>query len=91
MTEETFQKLRDAIQQADVPEATRNHLLELVTAAQNEPSSVEVDQVEPDQEDTAPPQGIRRLIASLEGLEATHPEATDLINGLAMGLSKMGF
>ena len=90
MTEDTFQKLRDTIQQADVPEATRNELLNLIHAAQSESVS-DSDQQEPDAEETAPPQGIQRLIASLEGLEATHPEATDLVNRLALGLSKMGF
>jgi hypothetical protein len=73
-----------------LPEATRAELLQLVAAVKQEhglEEDVETES-EPAAEDDQP--GLSRLMASVEGLEASHPELAASINQVAITLSKMG-
>ena len=84
MIDKHLDQLRATLEQAeDLPESTRKKLLELLDTVQNESSD---DTTEGESE----PAGVTGLLASVEQLEASHPEIASLINQVAMTLSRMG-
>jgi hypothetical protein len=91
MIQEHLDQLRTALQQApSLPETTRSELLALVAAIEKEAAgragAAEVAGVEGADEQS----GLGKLAASVEELEASHPELAASINQVAITLSKMG-
>lgn len=91
MIQEHLDQLRTALQQApSLPEPTRFELLGLVAAIEREAAeragAAEGASVEGSDEQS----GLGKLAASVEELEASHPELAASINQVAITLSKMG-
>ena len=99
MIQDNLQQLRSAIEESTLPDENKTHLLGLVNAVETEAAGLETESEAGEAsgeelEETESPENqgaLDRLVASLDGMEATHPKLTDLINQLALGLSKMGF
>ncbi len=73
---------------SNLPEETRTELLKQAALLETQQAQDDVDA-----EDTEPDEaneGVDRLIASIEGLEASHPQITSLVNRIAMTLGNMG-
>ncbi len=88
MIDKHLDQLRTTLEQAqDLPESTRTKLLELLDTVQNEVSEASGDGAA---EGESEPTGVTGLLASVEQLEASHPEIASLINQVAMTLSRMG-
>ena len=86
MIQDHLQQLRSELEQTELPAGSKTRLLELLAAAESEASADTPEETLPEERGA-----INRLIASIDGMEAAHPKLTDLVNQLAMGLSKMGF
>ena len=88
MIDKHLDQLRATLEQAeDLPESTRTKLLELLDTVQNESSETSGDDTA---EGNTEPTGVPGLLASVEQLEASHPEIASLINQVAITLSRMG-
>lgn len=86
MNDEHLDQLRTTLEQAEgVPESTRTKLLELLAAVRNN-TGVPANGEAPSEPDG----GVTGLLASVEQLEASHPELAALVNQVAMTLSRMG-
>ena len=87
MIDKHLDELRATLEQAqDLPESTRTKLLELLATVQNEAA----DTTPTEDAEAEPKEGMNGLLASVESLEASHPEIASLINQVAMTLSRMG-
>jgi hypothetical protein len=73
---------------SNLPEETRVELLKQAALLETRQAKdeVEAEDAEPNQAR----EGVDRLIASIEGLEASHPQITSLVNRIAMTLGNMG-
>ena len=82
MVNDLLQQLRSKVEQASgLPATTKAELLKLV--ADLERQTTAAGKVEHRD-------GLDRLMASVEGLEASHPDITALVNGIATSLSNLG-
>jgi hypothetical protein len=72
----------------NLPDETRAELLKQAAALKVQQAEDEMA-AEGDEIDE-PREGVDRLMASIEGLEASHPEITSLVNRIAMTLGNMG-
>lgn len=91
MIENLLAELRKQVERADnLSEETRADLLQHVEAMESSHANIAFE--EPDDSiDTADePQGIDRLVSSVEELEASHPEITATVNRIATVLGNMG-
>lgn len=70
-----------------LPEETRDELLKQAALLESQQTK---DDEEEEAENPDLREGVNRLIASIEGLEASHPEITSLVNRIAMTLGNMG-
>jgi len=72
----------------NLPEETRVELLKQAAALKVQQAQ---DELAAEVSGTDEPrEGVDRLVASIEGLEASHPEITSLVNRIAMTLGNMG-
>lgn len=71
----------------NLPEETRAELLKQAEALKEQ---AERDEEITEEEEAGEPDAGERLLSSIEGLEATHPEITSLVNRIAMTLGNMG-
>ena len=85
MVKPLLEQLRTKVENArGLPDTTKSELLKLVADLDRQTAG------------TAAPasgtgkHGVDRLISSVEGLEASHPEITDLANRIATMLANMG-
>jgi hypothetical protein len=97
MIQDLLAELRTQLEQADnLPDSTRADLLAHLQAMEtSHASSVEdADELAADAESAEPvehePQGIERLVTSVEELEVSHPEITATVNRIATVLGNMG-
>lgn len=93
MIEEHIEQLRSRLEQAaGLPEGARAELLGLVDAVRRDAGlhPVESGANAPSQPETEEQSGIGRLLASVDELEASHPELAASINKVADTLAKMG-
>lgn len=81
MVNDLLQQLRSKVEQASgLPATTKSELLKLVADLEGQAAAGKVEHRD----------GLDRLIASVEGLEASHPDITALVNGIATTLSNLG-
>lgn len=82
MVNDLLQQLRSKVEQASgLPATTKTELLKLV--AELERQTVATGSTEHRH-------GLNQLVASVEGLEASHPDITALANRIATTLANMG-
>jgi hypothetical protein len=85
MVKPLLDQLRAKVESAHgLSDTTKSELLKLVADLESQTAGK-----------TAPvsgvrPPGVDRLVSSVEGLEASHPEITDLANRIATMLANMG-
>ncbi|MDB6140073.1 MAG: hypothetical protein JWO94_3145 [Verrucomicrobiaceae bacterium] len=88
MIDKHLDQLRTTLEQAEgLPESTRTKLLELLSAVQDETADGAASET-PAADSNGP--AVTGLLASVEQLEASHPEIAGLINQVAITLSRMG-
>jgi hypothetical protein len=94
MIEEHIQQLRTKLEQASgLPESTKAELLALVAAVRNDAAGLEGVETEVPPSSGADDEsagGIGKLLASVDELEASHPELAASINQVANTLARMG-
>lgn len=94
MIQEHLAQLRSKLEQEPgLPETTKAELLKLVAAVEIETlggAGNRTDVAASDAEDADGQGGLGKLAASVEELEASHPELAASINQVAITLSKMG-
>lgn len=95
MIKDHLEQLRSRLDQADgLPPATKTELLKLIAAVETEvgleTSPAAETQTDSANTSTETEPGINRLMASVEELEASHPDLAASINQVALTLSKMG-
>lgn len=85
MVKPLLEQLRAKVESASgLPATTKTELLKLVAELESQsarPGSAGA---------TADPHGVDRLVAAVEGLEASHPEITEVANRIATMLGNMG-
>ena len=82
MVKPLLEQLRAKVESATgLPAATKAELLKLV-------ADLEIQSARPGS--GANPHGVNRLVAAVEGLEASHPEITEVANRVATMLGNMG-
>ncbi len=85
MVKPLLEQLRAKVETASgLPATTKSELLKLVTELESQSAGTGPASA------TAAPQGVDRLVASVEGLEVSHPDITNLVNRIATMLSNMG-
>lgn len=93
MIKDHLEQLQSRLEQENrLPEQTRSELLKLVAKAKQEAgveAAEEEVEVSSDTDESEEP-AFGGLMASVEGLEASHPDLAASINQVAMALSKMG-
>ena len=76
MVKPLLEQLRAKVETArGLPDTTKSELLKLVAELESQDASRH---------------GVGRLVSSVEGLEVSHPEITDLANRIATALANMG-
>ena len=87
MINEHLDQLQTTLEQAEgMPESTRAKLLELLAAVREESTDSAAEKTDSPEAG----EGMTGLLASVEQLEASHPEIASLINQVAITLSRMG-
>ena len=82
MANDLLQQLRSKVEKASgLPATTKSELLNLVAELERQPPSAGA---------TEHRRGLDRLIASIEGLEVSHPDLTAEVNRIATILANMG-
>ena len=85
MVKPLLEQLRAKVETASgLPAKTKSELLKLVADLESQ-----ADRTGP-AGSAAVPQGVDRLVAAVEGLEASHPEITDVVNRIATMLGNLG-
>jgi Domain of unknown function (DUF4404) len=85
MVKPLLEQLRSKVENArGLPDTTKSELLKLVAELESQTAGKAVAG------SGAGPHGLDRLISSVEGLEVSHPEITDLANRIATMLGNMG-
>jgi hypothetical protein len=91
MIENLLAELRKQVELADnLPESTREDLLQHVEAMEASHANSAIEESEEAESVAEEPQGIDRLVSSVEELEASHPEITATVNRIATVLGNMG-
>jgi len=91
MIENLLAELRKQVELADnLPESTRKDLLQHVEAMEASHATSVFEESEESESVAEEPQGIDRLVSSVEELEASHPEITATVNRIATVLGNMG-
>lgn len=91
MIENLLAELRKQVERADnLPEETRADLLQHVEAMESSHANIALEEPDDSAEAAGEPQGIDRLVSSVEELEASHPEITATVNRIATVLGNMG-
>jgi len=82
MVKPLLEQLRAKVETASgLPATTKSELLKLVAELESQSARTG---------STADPHGVDRLVASVEGLEVSHPEITDIVNRIATMLGNIG-
>jgi hypothetical protein len=85
MIEDLLEQLRSKVEKASgLPDTTKTELLKLVAEVKGQTA----DGKHPGAADGQ--HGIHRLISSVEDLEVSHPDITDLVNRIATMLGNIG-
>ncbi|HUK82265.1 MAG TPA: DUF4404 family protein [Verrucomicrobiae bacterium] len=85
MVRPLLQQLRTKVENAHgLPDITKSELLKLVAELESQTAGTAATAT------GTGPHGLDRLIASVEGLEVSHPEIADLANRIATMLGNMG-
>lgn len=91
MIENLLAQLRNQVENAgNLPDATRADLLQHVEAMQSSHAASVMEEPDETGAEAPEPQGIERLVNSVEELEVSHPEITATVNRIATVLSNMG-
>ena len=91
MIENLLAELRKQVELADnLPESTREDLLQHVEAMEASHATSVIEESDDSESVAEEPQGIDRLVSSVEELEASHPEITATVNRIATVLGNMG-
>lgn len=93
MIEEHIEQLRSKLEQAvGLPESTKAELLDLVAAVRRDATGLanQESEVKSGADEIEAQGGIGKLMASVDELEASHPELAASINKVADTLAKMG-
>lgn len=93
MIEEHLEKLRARLEQADgLPDATKSELLNLVATLRQEALGSSGAEASAGESSTGEGEqtGIGKLLASVDELEASHPELAASISQVANVLGRMG-
>ena len=92
MIEEHLEQLRSRLEQAaGLPESTKAELLNLVESVRKEAGVAPAETTgEAAEGEDASEGGIGKLMASVDELEASHPELAASINQVASTLARMG-
>ena len=89
MIDQLLEQLRTSVANSDtLPESTKEELLAHVAAMSEELQTHPESPADPDAK--SEPHGLARLRASVEELEASHPDITSLVSRLATQLSNLG-
>ena len=87
MIDKLLEQLRTQLENSEsLPETTRQELLQHVAAIESRTGGA-ADATEATEEE---PQGLDKLVSSVESLEVSHPELTALVNRVAVALGNMG-
>jgi Domain of unknown function (DUF4404) len=85
MVKPLLEQLRSKVESArGLPDATKSELLKLVAELESQTAGAAATG------SSAGSHGLDRLISSVEGLEVSHPEITELANRIATMLGNMG-
>ena len=85
MVKPLLEQLRNKVENASgLPDTTKSELLKLVADLDRQTAGTATT------DSSAGKHGVDRLVSSVEGLEASHPEITDLANRIATMLANMG-
>ena len=85
MVKPLLEQLRTKVENArGLPDTTKSELLKLVADLESQTAGTAAT-VSAEGQD-----GLDRLISSVEGLEASHPDITGLVNRIATMLANMG-
>ena len=85
MVKPLLEQLRAKVENATgLPDTTKSELLKLVAELESQAAGKAAAG------SGVSPHGLNRLISSVEGLEVSHPEITDLANRIATMLGNMG-
>jgi hypothetical protein len=85
MVKPLLDQLRAKVESASgLPATTKSELLKLVAELESQSARPGRAGSKPD------PQGVERLVAAVEGLEASHPEITEVANRIATMLGNLG-
>lgn len=85
MVKPLLDQLRTKVESASgLPATTKSELLKLVSELESESARATPAG------STVNPHGVDRLVASVEGLEASHPEITEIVNRIATMLGNLG-
>jgi hypothetical protein len=80
MVKPLLEQLRAKVENArGLPDTTKSELLKLVTELESQSAGQDAGR-----------HGVGRLISTVEGLEVSHPEITDLANRIATTLANLG-
>lgn len=89
MIEDLLKQLRATVaEDTTLPEATKADLIRHVEAMEVQTSAFSTDTSSSEVESEKPV--LEQLVTSVEGLEASHPEITTIVNRLANTLGNMG-
>jgi hypothetical protein len=101
MIRDQFAELRAVVERStDLPEATRDKLLQLADELENEVMSSGAAERAKEMQDDAEMSSDEEqseggagtgLVSAIEGFEASHPELSNTVNNVAAMLSKLGF
>jgi hypothetical protein len=85
MVKPLLEQLRAKVENASgLPNTTKAELLKLVADLESQTAGTAATA------SSSGKHGVDRLISSVEGLEVSHPEITDLVNRIATMLANMG-
>jgi hypothetical protein len=95
MVKNLLEQLRTKVENASgLPDATKSELLKLVAELESRAARTGSPEAGGSNAGTSGStegqHGLHRLISSVEGLEASHPDITDLANRIATILGNMG-
>ena len=89
MLDDLLKQLRTTVaEDTSLPETTKADLIRHVEAMEAQTSALSADAASSEAESEKPV--LDQLVTSVEGLEASHPEITTLVNRLANTLGNMG-
>ena len=95
MIDKLLEQLRTQLENSDnLPDSAKQEILRHVEAIEHRTTTPGVEAgtliSATDETSSEEPQGLDKLVASVEELEASHPELTALVNRVAVALGNMG-